>query len=96
MRPLKLYSLGSAIPWRGNSPWDGAPIVAILTGIDGSSVNAKTGPMAQLWIMREDIAPHVAQRYVTTSAFNYTGGCIPYIGIEDMTIPDTKEVELLR
>lgn len=39
---------------RGNSWIDGAPFVAILTL---ESSNRKTGNMAQVWIMREDINP---------------------------------------
>lgn len=45
------------ILWRGPSLIDGAPIVAIATGLDGKSTNAKTGALAQTWIMREDIPP---------------------------------------
>lgn len=36
---------------------DGAPIVAIATGLEGDSRNEKTGPMIQVWILRADIAP---------------------------------------
>ena len=46
--------------YRGQSMLDGSPIVAILTGINKSSHNPKTGPMVQLWVLREDIAPHIA------------------------------------
>jgi hypothetical protein len=38
---------------------DGKPIRAVLTF---DSANVKTGPMAQLWILRSGVAPHVAQR----------------------------------
>ena len=40
--------------YRGASPVDGAPIVAIATL---KSKNSKTGDMVQTWILREDIAP---------------------------------------
>jgi len=40
--------------YRGPSPIDGAPIVAIATL---KSVNGKTGNMVQTWILREDISP---------------------------------------
>ena len=40
--------------YRGPSPIDGAPIVAIATL---KSVNSKTGNMIQTWILREDISP---------------------------------------
>lgn len=36
------------------SPLDGAPLVAILTL---KSANRKTGNMAQVWILREDVSP---------------------------------------
>ena len=36
---------------------DDAPIVAIVTGIDGKSRNAKTGALAQVWILRDGVAP---------------------------------------
>lgn len=50
------------VVYRGPSMLDGAPIVCIASGLDGSSSNGKTGPMIQVWIMREDIAPHHAQK----------------------------------
>lgn len=40
----------------------GEPIVAIATGLDAPSHNAKTGPMVQTWIIRSDIAPMPAAR----------------------------------
>ena len=40
--------------YRGPSPIDGLPIVAIATL---KSVNGKTGNMVQTWILREDISP---------------------------------------
>jgi hypothetical protein len=43
--------------WQGNSPATGDPIVAILTL---RTSNRKTGKMAQLWILRSDIAPTLA------------------------------------
>jgi len=46
--------------YRGPSQLDGAPIVAILTGLAGASANEKTGAMLQTWIMREDVEPHKA------------------------------------
>ena len=48
--------------WQGMSRLDGAPIVCVATGLRSSSTNDKTGPMVQTWILREDMAPHVAQR----------------------------------
>jgi hypothetical protein len=51
-----------AILWRGASLLSDDPIVAIITGLDGSSRNPKTGPMAQVWILRADIPPMDAIR----------------------------------
>ena len=49
--------MSGVVVWEGASPVDGAPIVMIVTGIDGKSANRKTGDMAQSWILRADIAP---------------------------------------
>lgn len=50
----------SVILYRGPSQLDGAPIVVIATGLRRASKNPKTGRMVQTWIMRDDIAPHIA------------------------------------
>lgn len=47
------------ILWQGLSLVDDGPIVAIATS--GSS-NPKTGPMIQIWCLRQDVAPHDARR----------------------------------
>lgn len=47
--------------WRGRSRIDGEPIVAIITGLDGSQ-NSKTGDMAQTWILHQDMTPSQAIR----------------------------------
>ena len=47
------------IVYRGPSMLDGAPIVAVLTY---RSRNGKTGPMTQLWIIRDDIHPLDARK----------------------------------
>jgi len=47
------------ILWEGPSAFDGAPIVVIATD---SSKNKKTGDMIQTWILRADVAPHVAAK----------------------------------
>ncbi len=53
----------SAVVWRGKSLFDGAPLVAVVTGLRGDSANAKTGAgLAQLWILREDLSPLSAIR----------------------------------
>lgn len=54
----KRTSTNSAIVWRGESEFlIGAPIMAIVTGLTRPSMNPKTGPMAQLWIVRSDMSP---------------------------------------
>lgn len=51
-----------AIFYRGPSLLTGDPIVGIVTGLEGGSINAKTGPMVQAWILRPDLAPMEAVR----------------------------------
>lgn len=46
-----------AVLYRGPSRLDGAPVVVVATGLDGSSTNSKTGPMIQTWILRADMHP---------------------------------------
>lgn len=46
-----------AVIYRGPSLIDGAPIVAIVTGLKRGSRNSKTGDMLQTWILREDVGP---------------------------------------
>lgn len=49
--------------YHGPSMLDGSSIVAILTGLKKRSANAKTGGgLLQTWILREEEAPHVAQK----------------------------------
>jgi hypothetical protein len=56
-----MAKLSSAVVWQGRSRLDNeTPIVAIVTGITGASANPKTGPMAQLWILRADMPATVA------------------------------------
>lgn len=55
-------SLEDCIIWQGNSPIDGSPIVAILTGVNAPSNNTKTGDMPQVWILRSDVHPVAALR----------------------------------
>ena len=50
-------STTGAVIYQGPSALDGAPIVAIVTGLTGRSKNPKTGPLAQLWILRADMSP---------------------------------------
>lgn len=51
-----------AVFYRGPSLINGAPIVGVLTGLEGGSVNPKTGPMVQAWIIRSDVPPMDAKR----------------------------------
>jgi hypothetical protein len=48
------------IVYNGPSAIDGTPIIAIITGLDRRSKNAKTGDMLQLWILARDVHPHEA------------------------------------
>ena len=50
---------GSAVVWEGPSMIDGSPIAVVVTGMKpgGDSSNAKTGPMAQTYIIRSDMSP---------------------------------------
>jgi len=48
--------------YRGPSLLTGDPIVGVLTGLDRGSHNAKTGPMAQVWVLRRDLPPMDAKR----------------------------------
>jgi len=49
--------------YRGPSMLDGAPIVAILTGLDGRGKNGKTDAgLLQTWILRSDMNPLEAVR----------------------------------
>jgi hypothetical protein len=63
------------IIWRGKSRYTGARIFAAMTGHAHArpSVNPKTGPMAQLWILPQDVAPNVAVR--TGSDADVCGPC---------------------
>jgi hypothetical protein len=51
-----------AIFYRGPSLLTGDPIVGVLTGLETGSSNPKTGPIAQAWILRSDLAPMDAKR----------------------------------
>jgi hypothetical protein len=62
LKDKAMKKLQSAIIWQGPSPVDGAPMVALISGMDGSSENTKTGPVAQVAIVRADIHPLEAWR----------------------------------
>tara|TARA_R100000049_G_C1949732_1_gene96704 strand:- start:530 stop:1207 length:678 start_codon:yes stop_codon:yes gene_type:complete len=83
----------SYIFWRGPSPYDGAPLIAGVTGVDLSNLsrNRKTGAMAQVWILREDMPPVEAHRQNLDGStcgdcslrWNNSGGC--YVTVCHMT-----------
>jgi hypothetical protein len=58
-KPMKTPN--GLILWEGASKLDGAPIVAIATGLR-KSANKKTGSMIQTWILRADTHPSAARR----------------------------------
>lgn len=67
--------MDATIVWQGLSQLDNSsPLVAIVTGITGRSKNPKTGPMAQLWILRADISPLAAIKRGSDSAI--CGDCV--------------------
>jgi hypothetical protein len=61
MSKTKTRTLGHphGVLWEGRSLLDDGPIVAIVTS---GSANQKTGPMAQVWIVRQDVAPYEARK----------------------------------
>lgn len=63
----------SAVIYRGPSRLDGAPIVAVMTGLRGSR-NQKTGDVVQVWILRSDVDPVTAGR--TGADVSVCGDCI--------------------
>lgn len=57
--------------YQGPSLLDGAPIIAVVTS---RSTNAKTGPMLQSWILREDIPP--AEAVKSGADYSVCGACV--------------------
>lgn len=47
--------------YKGPSMLDGGPIICLMTGVDRPSLNRKTGPMTQTYIIREDMHPQEAR-----------------------------------
>jgi hypothetical protein len=60
--------INGAVLYTGPSALDGTPIVVIVTGLAKGSANTKTGAMLQTWIIRQDMAPHEAQKTGADSA----------------------------
>lgn len=61
------------VAWEGPSGIDGSPIAVIVTGVSRPSANVKTGPMLQVWILRQDVHPVEAVKTGQDSAI--CGGC---------------------
>ena len=51
--------------------------------------------IATVYRINEDKSVQVWRPYITTANFEYTGGVIPYIGLEDLAI-NGVEVELIQ
>lgn len=62
------------ILYEGPSLIDGAPIVAIATGLRTGSTNAKTGAMVQTYILRADMPPIEAVKAGADASI--CGGCV--------------------
>jgi hypothetical protein len=60
--------------YRGPSALDGKEIVCLATGIDRPSNNRKTGPTAQVYILREDIDPRDAVK--SGEDYSICGDCM--------------------
>ena len=77
----------SAMIWNGFSPFDNGPIMGIISNMDGSSINSKTGAMAQLSILRSDMHPWEAIK--TESDASICGNC----PLRQVWNPVTKKFE---
>jgi hypothetical protein len=55
-----MAAANGAVLWQGASLLDGAPIVAIATGLRARSANRKTGDLVQTYILRADVEPLAA------------------------------------
>lgn len=79
MKNTKVNKIDSGILWQGASRIDGSPIVAIITS---DSRNTKTGNMPQVWILRSDTDPIMANR--TGLDYAICGSC-PHRGTPNYT-----------
>lgn len=52
-----MIKANGAVLWEGRSLIDGQPLVIIVTGLEVSSQNIKTGRMLQTYVLRSDILP---------------------------------------
>ena len=73
--------------YRGPSMLDGKPIRAVATKITSDSVNEKTGPMIQVYIMPDDIKPSIAVK--TGQDESVCGSCVhrPSLAIKNGASP---------
>ena len=73
--------------YRGPSMLNGKPIRAIATKITSDSVNEKTGPMIQVYIMPDDIKPSIAVK--TGQDESVCGSCVhrPSLAIKNGASP---------
>jgi hypothetical protein len=72
----KNYNPNGLVVYEGPSNFGGEPIVVIVTGLRGRRGvnNSKTGNLAQVWILRNEMAPNLARRTGQDSAI--CGTCI--------------------
>jgi hypothetical protein len=70
------------VVYDGPSLLDGSPIIAVVTGINSKSDNAKTGAMPQMWILARDTHPITASRLGLDASV--CGAC-PHMGKADPT-----------
>lgn len=84
------------VVYKGPSTFTGRPIIAILTGADGSSKNEKTGPMGQLWILSLDEDPAEAQRSGRDEDFCGDCGMRPIIWRDNGRIDTRCYVQMRR
>ena len=58
---MKKFNPNGRILWQGKSPFNGDPIVCIVTGLTESTSNSKTGEgLLQTWILHQNIKPNEA------------------------------------
>lgn len=64
--------------YKGPSMIDQQPIIALATCLDTPSRNTKTGPMAQVYILREDVSPVEAVK--SGQDYSVCGDCVHRAG----------------
>lgn len=55
--PIQVRQANTAIIYKGKSPINGTPIIAVISGLRTKSTNDKSGAMAQIDIMLENMHP---------------------------------------